>query len=525
MLNYYQKLQQVFSQSDLKLFWIENAKPDLGIFSANLGSVIQAQKASGKNLNDTFWTDLSTQIQTILKTHNLPFSPSIEKGFVNLKLKSEVIFESFFAPILNSQTINSQSLKSNNPELTNSEPSNISGPNPVAQNLEMSESLSTKSKTKLKNSSDSPKNSELLSGSYALEVASQIPKESGKMMFEYVGTNVAKPMHVGHLVNTTYGESLKRIFQLFYKNIITDCHWGDWGVNFGITLWAWKEISKKQQNGEKIELMIAGKLETINLEDYDKKPVDLLVKVYVWGNQMKGQMLDENGVDQWDDLVRAEFKKLEDEDEQNLALWKNFVESSKVDVKEVLRDFGLPEFDLEQGESYYEPTMRVLIEWLDQEKLWEHEGAGRYFDFEKMSKSWQELEENQSKEYKDNGSQISDNLSDSAESNPVYSKSTYSKNLSQTAKNTKTDFKKIASFGRAYMIQSKDGYTTYCFRDVSARLNWAIEHGCQIMVTVADHTQTHNFEQAYAIACFLSKQKNFDKLVQKLKSLYTQPKV
>jgi arginyl-tRNA synthetase len=54
-----------------------------------------------------------------------------------------------------------------------------------------------------------------------------------KIVVDYGGANVAKPMHVGHLRSAVIGESLKRILRYRGHDVIGDVHLGDWGLQMG----------------------------------------------------------------------------------------------------------------------------------------------------------------------------------------------------------------------------------------------------------------------------------------------------
>ena len=55
-------------------------------------------------------------------------------------------------------------------------------------------------------------------------------KKSKKMVLDYGGPNVAKPLHVGHLRSAIIGESIKRMGRFLGHEIIGDVHLGDWGL-------------------------------------------------------------------------------------------------------------------------------------------------------------------------------------------------------------------------------------------------------------------------------------------------------
>lgn len=57
-----------------------------------------------------------------------------------------------------------------------------------------------------------------------------------KIIVDYGGANIAKPLHVGHLRSAIIGDSLKRIYQYFGHDVIGDIHLGDWGLQMGLVI-------------------------------------------------------------------------------------------------------------------------------------------------------------------------------------------------------------------------------------------------------------------------------------------------
>src|SRR5262245_29573157 len=60
--------------------------------------------------------------------------------------------------------------------------------------------------------------------------------DSGKgkrVMVDFGGPNIAKPMHVGHLRSSIIGDSLQRLFRLNGWAVTSDVHLGDWGLPIG----------------------------------------------------------------------------------------------------------------------------------------------------------------------------------------------------------------------------------------------------------------------------------------------------
>ncbi|MGB8366478.1 MAG: arginine--tRNA ligase [Rhizomicrobium sp.] len=54
-----------------------------------------------------------------------------------------------------------------------------------------------------------------------------------KLVIDFGGPNVAKPMHVGHLRSSIIGDSLQRLFRANGWDVTSDVHLGDWGLQMG----------------------------------------------------------------------------------------------------------------------------------------------------------------------------------------------------------------------------------------------------------------------------------------------------
>ncbi len=57
-----------------------------------------------------------------------------------------------------------------------------------------------------------------------------------KIIIDYGGANVAKPLHVGHIRAAVIGESVKRICRYVGHEVIGDVHLGDWGLQMGLVI-------------------------------------------------------------------------------------------------------------------------------------------------------------------------------------------------------------------------------------------------------------------------------------------------
>jgi arginyl-tRNA synthetase len=178
-----------------------------------------------------------------------------------------------------------------------------------------------------------------------------------KVIVEYFQNNVAKPPHVGHLRSAVIGDSLKRLFDFLGYEVVSDTHVGDWGVQFGIVLYAFKTFG--------------------NRAVVEKDPIQELNKLYV---AMSGKIEENPGLR---DLCKQEFVKLEQGDAENRKLWEWFVEVSMQDFERYRNLLGLLPFDYNLGESFYEDKMpEVLNELKDKNLVQTGETGELYVDLE-----------------------------------------------------------------------------------------------------------------------------------------------
>ncbi|MCD7776796.1 MAG: arginine--tRNA ligase, partial [Firmicutes bacterium] len=157
------------------------------------------------------------------------------------------------------------------------------------------------------------------------------------VVIDYSSPNVAKPFHIGHLGTTVIGHSIKLLHQFCGYNCVGINHIGDWGTQFGKMIVAYR---------------LWGDRETI-----EKGGIDELVALYVKFHEEaeRDPSLDER--------ARAEFHKLETGDEDNLELWKWFVNVSLKEYSVTYRQLGI-EFDSYNGESFYTDKMPEQVEKL-----------------------------------------------------------------------------------------------------------------------------------------------------------------
>ena len=169
------------------------------------------------------------------------------------------------------------------------------------------------------------------------------------VVVDFSGPNVAKPMHVGHIRSTIIGDSLARIARFLGFRVIADNHLGDWGTQFGMILHGWKT------------LLDAAALEA--------DPITELVRVYRDVNaaaKAAPELLEQ---------CKAELVKLQAGDPENLAIWQQCIDLSKLGLQKIYVRLDVT-FDHWLGESFYNDRLAALVaEFLEQGIARESNGA------------------------------------------------------------------------------------------------------------------------------------------------------
>ena len=175
------------------------------------------------------------------------------------------------------------------------------------------------------------------------------------VVLDYSSPNVAKPFHIGHLGTTVIGHSLKKLHEFVGYDCVGINYLGDWGTQFGKMIVAYKKW---------------GDRDAINAGGIDK-----LVELYVKFHHAAEEDPALN------DEARAEFHKLELGNEENIALWKWFIEISIAEYKKTYGQLGI-EFDSYKGESFYTDKMPAQVEKLREMGLLKIDDGASIVDLE-----------------------------------------------------------------------------------------------------------------------------------------------
>ncbi len=160
------------------------------------------------------------------------------------------------------------------------------------------------------------------------------------VVLDYSSPNVAKPFHIGHLGTTVIGHSLKLLHEFAGWKCVGINYLGDWGTQFGKLIVAYKKWG--------------------NREAIEEGGIDKLVELYVRINNAISEDADGETLAA---EARAEFHKMEMGDEENIALWKWFIEISLAEYEKTYKQLNIT-FDSYKGESFYTDKMPAQVEKL-----------------------------------------------------------------------------------------------------------------------------------------------------------------
>ena len=158
-----------------------------------------------------------------------------------------------------------------------------------------------------------------------------------RIVIDFGSPNVAKPMHVGHIRSTVLGDALARIAKFLGHDVIRDNHIGDWGTQFGMVIYGWKNLldqSALQQN-----------------------PLAEIVRIYKETNALATSDA------QVRESCRQELVKLQAGDKENIDIWNECVAFSMQDFEHVYELLDI-HYDIQCGESFYNDRLPGVVERL-----------------------------------------------------------------------------------------------------------------------------------------------------------------
>lgn len=170
-----------------------------------------------------------------------------------------------------------------------------------------------------------------------------------KVVIDYAGPNVAKPMHVGHLRSSIIGESLKRLFRFRGDTVWGDAHFGDWGFQMGLLI---------------VAVGDEGKADAFLAEGDGPFPPDSPVTLEDLERLYPAAAARAKEDAAFRDRARKATAELQAGRPGYRALWRHFVAVSRTALEREFGALGVT-FDLWNGESDADPLMPEMIAHLE----------------------------------------------------------------------------------------------------------------------------------------------------------------
>ncbi len=215
------------------------------------------------------------------------------------------------------------------------------------------------------------------------------PATVRSVVIDYSSPNVAKPMHVGHLRSTVIGESLARILVALGHKVVRDNHLGDWGAQFGMILWGWKnhrdDAAYQKSPVHELARLYRLAQAKIKLGEERKARYGKAIALDEEGKATEAQTLFAKLAEGTDDTfetvarelaegrdvtvaTRAETAKLHAGDFENRVLWDQFMPQCLAAIQEIYDRLDI-KHDVHLGESFYEPMLHDVVADLEAKGL------------------------------------------------------------------------------------------------------------------------------------------------------------
>ncbi|MBD5499793.1 MAG: arginine--tRNA ligase [Lachnospiraceae bacterium] len=180
----------------------------------------------------------------------------------------------------------------------------------------------------------------------------EMPSNPKKIIIDYGGPNVAKPLHVGHLRPAIIGESIKRIARYAGHDVIGDIHLGDWGLPIGLII---TELQERHPDLVYFDDSYVG--------EYPTEPpftISELEEIYPTASS---KSKEDAGYKE--NAMNATFK-LQSGVRGYRALWKHILTVSVMDLKKNYENLNV-DFDLWKGESDVHDVIPGMVDYMKKE--------------------------------------------------------------------------------------------------------------------------------------------------------------
>jgi len=158
-----------------------------------------------------------------------------------------------------------------------------------------------------------------------------------RIVIDFGSPNVAKPMHVGHIRSTLLGDALARVAEFLGHEVIRDNHIGDWGTQFGMVIYGWKNLLDRQA--------------------LQRNPLAEIVRIYKETNERASSDPHVR------EACRQELVKLQAGNKINVDIWNECVAFSMQDFERIYKLLDV-HYDMQCGESFYHDRLPGVVDRL-----------------------------------------------------------------------------------------------------------------------------------------------------------------
>ena len=165
-----------------------------------------------------------------------------------------------------------------------------------------------------------------------------LTQDPKRILIDYGGPNIGKPLHVGHLRSLNIGRSLRELNKIIGHKVITDIHLGDWGMP------------------------VAQIIAFCEIENIDIKTItaEALLEIYPKASTLYSESED------FKNLAQDKNKKLNNNDKLVISEWSYLKKISIDSIKETLFTLN-HDFDLWLGESDVNELIEPMIKSLEKD--------------------------------------------------------------------------------------------------------------------------------------------------------------
>nr|B0T019.1 RecName: Full=Arginine--tRNA ligase; AltName: Full=Arginyl-tRNA synthetase; Short=ArgRS [Caulobacter sp. K31] len=184
-----------------------------------------------------------------------------------------------------------------------------------------------------------------------------------RVLVDYAGPNVAKPMHVGHLRASIIGESVKRLYRFRGDDVVGDAHFGDWGFQMGLL------ISAIMEEDAFIRALLERLVEApreFSKADEDKVMSEFAQRVTLddLDRLYPAASARQKEDPEFKEKARKATAELQNGRFGYRLLWRHFVNISRVALEREFHALGV-DFDLWKGESDVQDLIAPMVRQLE----------------------------------------------------------------------------------------------------------------------------------------------------------------